>query len=305
MSDTGVELEHRTRLRPVGFMRPDHERALKAMKALNEKRLSDAEKHIAALPDSPGLDGVWKLLLAGLLAIECLDFKTAETALRHAAELAQEEKAPAGHSEKIARSRLASVVLEKIGWLRRRRDRAEQAYEIHLKAYRLREAHGSIEELWETAVSLGQDAYVAQRWDDAERWFGKAVALASEADQKTQRLRAIAHAHLAAALTNAGRHEHAVDAARSAMSEWQEHDPGGVETVEARIGLGYALLRHGEALVECADGNAREILEEALQRLKAAYEELLPFGSAISTQARTCLAQQDFANRLLAALGSR
>ena len=300
MSDPGVNLEARPRVRPLGFLQPTHERAVRAMKALKEKRLADAAGHIAALPDSPLIECAWKSLLAGLSAIERLDFATAETVLREAAEVASRDQTSSELSEQAVRARLSATALEKIGWLRRRRDHAQQAYTVHLEAYRLREAWGSAEELWETAISLGQDARVARRIEEAQTWFEKAVVHAGVADLEACRLRAVAYAQLAVVLTDRGRHEQAVDAARSALAQWRQHDPGGVDTARALMELSHALLKRGEALVECGDPCAPAVLEELLKGLQAAHEELSAFGPTCFAEVQSCLALQDFARRLLA-----
>lgn len=300
MSDPGVNLEARPPVRPLGFLQPTHERAVRAMKALKQERLADAARHIAALPDSPLIECVWKSLLAGLSAIERLDFATAEKILREAAEVASRAPTSSEPSEQAVRARLTATALEKIGWLRRRQDHAQQAYTLHLEAYRLREAWGSAEELWETAISLGQDARIARRTEEAQTWFEKAVVHAGVADLEAGRLRAVAYAQLAAVLTDRNRHEQAVNAARSALAQWRQHDPGGVETARALMELSHALLKRGEALVERGDPRAPAVLEELLQGLHAAHEELLAFGPACFAEVQSCLALQDFARRLRA-----
>lgn len=300
MSDPGVNLEARPPVRPIGFLQPTQERAARAMKALKEKRLADAARHIAALPDSPLIECAWKSLLAGLSAIERLDFATAETVLREAAEVTSRAPTSSEPSEQAVRARLTATALEKIGWLRRRQDHAQQAYTLHLEAYRLREVWGSAEELWETAISLGQDARIARRSEEAQTWFEKAIVHAGVADLEAGRLRAVAYAQLAAVLTDRDRHEQAVNAARSALAQWRQHDPGGVDTARALMELSHALLKRGEALVERGDPRAPAVLEELLQGLHAAHEELLAFGPACFAEAQSCLALQDFARRLRA-----
>ncbi|MCH7884876.1 MAG: hypothetical protein IIC01_06440 [Planctomycetes bacterium] len=300
MSDPGANLEARARVRPRGFLQPTHEGAARALKALKEKRPADAARHIAALPDSTPIECAWKSLLIGLSAIEDLDFATAETTLREAAEVASKEKTSSEPSEQAVRARLSATALEKIGWLLRRKDHAQQAHTVHLEAYRLREAWGSAEELWETAISLGQDARIARRSEEAQTWFEKAVVHAGVAKLLECRLQAVAYAQLAVVLTDQGQHEKAVSAARSSLAQWRQHDPGGVDTARALMELSHASLKRGEALVECGDPCASAVLEELLKGLHAAHEELSAFGPSCFAEVQTCLALQDFARRLLA-----
>ena len=53
---------------PAGYIRPTHERAVLALKAINESRWSDADKHVAVIPESPLHEYAWKRYLAGRLA---------------------------------------------------------------------------------------------------------------------------------------------------------------------------------------------------------------------------------------------
>ena len=62
-------LTNEERVRPSGFSRPTSERAIRALKALEDDRLVDAETHITALSESPAGEHAWKCRLGGLLAV--------------------------------------------------------------------------------------------------------------------------------------------------------------------------------------------------------------------------------------------
>ncbi|UCC31990.1 MAG: hypothetical protein JSU86_06860, partial [Phycisphaerales bacterium] len=62
MSETFAQTNQAEGSRPTGVVQPTHERAARALTALEQKRISDAEEHIAAVPDSSMTDRAWKLL---------------------------------------------------------------------------------------------------------------------------------------------------------------------------------------------------------------------------------------------------
>ena len=64
------------------------------------------------------------------------------------------------------------------------------------------------------------------------------------------------------------------------------------------MNLGYALLRHGEALHDGDPAQAIGVLTQAIDYLTAAHESLLAFGSDHAADAQWCSEQKDFAQRL-------
>ena len=288
--------------RPKGFVRPTHERAVRALAALQDARLADAEKHVIAIPDSPMDNRAWKLYLRGLTAIQKREFADAETLLLQAAATASIWAWSMEDGTAAEGLRLLASCLEKTGLLYRRSDRPDDAYTTHLAALHLRCAHGSIDERWETLVSLGLDADVARRYADAENWYRRALSDGARADEEAERKQAAAWSHLAVCLTAVGRHEEAVHAARTARDFWRAHDPGATAVAKADLALGHALLQHGESLYADDSERTRLILHEARDWLTAAHESLLAFGPECAADAGGCQEQLDFAGRLLASL---
>ncbi len=308
--------------RPVGVIRPTHESALRALVALEQKCIADAEKHIAAIPDSPMSDYAWKIFLRGLAATEQVRLTKAEPLLLQASALALidanaddreagsefapgERRTGSPHARTPADAfRQAARALHHLGWMYRRQNREDNAYRTHLVAYRLREQHGSFDELWETAVELGLDADVARRYEDAQHWHRAATESAGRADDEAKRKQAIAWTNLSTSCTQGGLHDEAVSAARTARGFWREHDVGAVSAAQADLKLGSALLKQGESLHERDDKLARPALDEAGKWLTTAREALLAFGTEHAAEARVCLEQKDFARRLLTSFGA-
>ena len=284
--------------RPVGVVRPRHERASRAFKALDEKRLKDARANTEAMPEAPILEYAWKLVLRGLICLEQPDFAQAEPALREGASAALVAGLGGGPENDPD-----ALSFEKVGGLYRRRDRPEAAYRAHLAAYRLRREYGSFEEMWATAVSLGIDADLARWYTHAEKWHRIAIDVGASAPDGPERGQAIAWANLASSFTNRGRYREAVDAAGNAREHWRAHDIGSLEAARADMYLGHALLKLGEALHTEDQEQAKRTLEEAIDRLDSARESLLPFGRTAAADARWCLDQTDFARRFRASLG--
>lgn len=289
--------------RPAGVVQPTHQRAVRALTALEEKRIRDAEKHIATIPDFPMIDRAWKLLLRGLVAIEKLDFGAAEPLLSQGFSLSFIAGLGTEKTLDPGALRAAARALHHLGWVYRRQDRPDEASRAHLAAYHLREHHGSFDELWETASELGLDADIARRYEEAQRWHRVAIEAARQASEKPQRKQAIAWTNLAASLRDSGKHDEAVAAARTACDWWREYDLGAVTAAQADLKLGGALLAQAEALYDRGDKLARPVLDEAVERLTTARQELLAFGPDHAADAQLCLEQKDLAERLLASLG--
>lgn len=290
--------------RPLGVVQPAHERAVYALAALAEGRLADAEKHIAAVPDSPLSEQAWKALLCGLLAAERIGLAEASSLLLQAAALAFINGMGEGGPASSGSLRVAARALHHAGKVQRRQDRPDDARQTHLAAYHLRDEHGSWEEVWETAVELGLDCDVARRHDRAQRWHDIAVETAEKTREQPLRKQSIAWTNLSMSFTNSGKHEASVVAAGTARDLWRRHDLGSVEATRSDLRLGTALLRHGEFLHGQDDKRAKPVLEEAVGWLTAAADELPAFGAAQAADVRSCLDQKNFAQRLLASFGS-
>ena len=288
--------------RPAGVVQPTHERAVRALTALEEKRIRDAEKHIAAIPDFPMIDRAWKLLLRGLVAIEKPDFGTAEPLLSQGFSLSFIDGLGTEKTLDPGALRVAARALHHLGWVYRRQDRPNEASRAHLATYHLREHHGSFDELWETASELGLDAYVARAYEDGQRWHRVAINAAQRVSEEPERKQAIVWTNLSTLLTDSGKHDEAVAAARTARDWWREHDVGAESAAQADLKLGGTLLAQGEALHDRGDKLGRPILDEAVNWLATAREELLAFGPDHAADAQLCLEQKDLAERLLASL---
>ncbi len=288
--------------RPAGFVEPTHERAVSALKAIEANRITDAEKHIAAIPDSPLIDRAWKSLLRGLTSVQQADFAGAEVLLLRACSVGL--IAGLGKRENVDPDalRLCALALHHAGRLYRRQDRPKDAFHAHLAAHHLRQQHGSLDELWEIAVELGLDADVDRRYQEAQKWHRTAIDIAEKTSEEPARRQAVAWSNLAVSYADGGRYDEAVSAARTARDWWRQHDIGAASAAQADLKLGGILLKQGEALHERGDPNAKFPLDEAIKWLAAAHEALQAFGPDDAVDAQLCLEQQDFAQRLLASL---
>jgi tetratricopeptide (TPR) repeat protein len=288
--------------RPGGFPVPPDPRLVRARRALKERRIKDAEKLISSIGDDPdAARSAWTTLLSGLIALERSDLASAGPSLALAAFRAIQEPASGPQDERDG-YRLAAWALEELGVVFRRQDHPEQAYRVHLEAYRQRDAHGSFDELWETAVSLGLDAHLTGNHEDAARWHEQAIELAEKTTDQAQRKQAVAWTHLASSLTAWGHHDDAVDAARRALEFHRAHDPAAPTAAQAEMNVGYALLKQGESLHDIDAEHAAVVLKRAINGLEAAHEALCAFGAETAADAQWCDEQLDFARRLLASL---
>ena len=302
MSMTPLPRELPDSARPVGFIRPENDRAIRALKALDDGRLSDAENNIAAIPDSAPLEQGWKQVLEGLLAMARHEFALAESHLSQAAADLPVAALSRGHPPGDADLRLTARALHQLGLLYRRQDRPEEAYRAHHPAYHLRDEHGSFEEVWETALSLGIDLDLAGRYEEAQGWHRLAIDTAAKATEEPAQKQATAWTYLSASLTQSENHSEAVAAARTARDWWLKHDLAAVTAARADMKLGHALLKQGESLHDRQPDQAKPILEGAIQWLTTAAESLEAFGPDHAADVRWCLEQQDFAQRLHASL---
>lgn len=286
--------------RPTGFVRPAHKRARQALEALEGGYIRTAEAHIEAMSDLWALENVWLLYLRGLLAAERGEFSAAEPLLMQTA--SQAPTADAGSMPTPSALRLAARALEKVGWILRRRDRPNEAYQIHLSAYHIRNEHGSFEEIWETATSLGLDSHLARRETDCQSWHRMAIEAARQASEEPEHKQAVSWSNLSSSLTKSGSHEEAVDAARTARQFWHKYDVSAVTAARADLHLGHALLKQGEHLVEAQDAAAGATLDESIEWLTCSHEALSAFGKDAAADLLWCEEQRDFALRLRSTL---
>jgi len=297
---------------PTGQVQPKMERALRAVAALRDGRLADAEKHIAAIEESSAIDRAWKRYLEGRLMSARGGFESAEAPLRQAAALAVELGLSLPHDAgerngdacegtlNAGAFRLAAAAYEALGLALRRQDRPAEAYSAHLIAGRLREEHGTFEEQWESAISLGLSAELARDAQKSEMWFRKALAIAERTTEKPAEKGAIAWTHLSALLADSARYEEAVAAARAARDLWLKHDSGALEAVRADVHLAHTLIRLCEALVGTGASQAGDAARKAISLLEPAGEALSAFGPRAADDSARCNELVDFAHRLLA-----
>jgi len=284
--------------RPIGPVQPEEESTVRAMRALERGRLGEAEKYIDLIPDSEPVGHTWKLFVQGLLAVERGDLAFAGPLLLQVASQASHEGEALQTPFDLTMLRLSARALEKVGWIYRRQDRPDDAYRTHRLAYDIRAKHGSFEEVWEAATSLGLDADLARRYEDGQAWHRVAIEAGGHAAEQPQRKRAVAWTNLAASLTKSGSHDRAVEAARTARSWWHKHDITAVSAARADMILGGTLLKQGEALHGSDPERAGTVLEEATEWLTASREALLAFGPDNAVDADWCDQQADFARRL-------
>ncbi len=289
-------------VRPTGTLQPTHERALRAMTAIEEDRLEDAATNADAVPSTPLIARAWKLYLRGRIAVGQAKFEVAEAQLLQAFALSTVAATREQGSTNTDAMRLSACACHLTAWIYRRWDNPLDAYHTHLAAYRLREVHGSYDELWETAVELGLDADVARRYEDAQRWHHQAIDLGGKTSHEPSRKQAIGWTNLSMSLTQDQQHDAAVTTARAARECWRKHDVGAVSAARADLRLAAALVRHGESLLEGGDATAGRILDEAVELLGDTGEALSAFGPDHAADVRTCREQRDFAKRLRASL---
>lgn len=315
MNKPGASNESLESARPVGFIQPTSERAVRAVAALRGGRLADAEKHIAAIEELSAVNRAWKHFLQGRLACARGEFDAAEKPLRQAAAIALESglsrqpdcagmDVECGVVADVDAVRLGAAAFESIGFALRRQDRPAESYRDHWIALRLREEHGSTDEQWESAVSLGLAADLARDVVRAEKWYRAALGFGDRATQASAEKQAIAWMHLGGLLTHAGRHEEAVAAARAARDLWRTHDVGSLDAARSDVGLAHALIRLGESLGATDAARACAFVEEGLSLLAVADESLAAFGQPAACDSARCGELVDFARRLLSTCGA-
>ncbi len=281
---------------------PAHERAIRALKALQEGRWSDARHNAAAMPDEPIGELAWKTYLHGRVYLALNELQDAEVELERAAGLAMEWASPSECTGRQAASgtptdgfRLSGEALEQLGRVFRRGERGERAIRAHLAAYRLRGEHGSALEQWESAEGLAVDHSLRGELDEAKTWYDRAIGHASFAGFECQAksLCGLSAIHLAL-----GDGPAATMAARAACGLWRTQAGGSVGRFLAEKQLGLCLLRQAEALSEVDPPRARDFLVEAIAVLAVAHRELAAFGTEVSDEAQACAELLDFSERL-------
>lgn len=287
-----------TKPRPVGIIQPSDEQSQATLRALAENRIPDAETALREMPDASLEHRAWRALITGLITVKNGQLTRAEPHFLQASALAFTNAVSSADDTDREMIRLAARALLHLGWVYRRSDRCPDAGRVHLASFKLRDDHGSHEELWESATELALDADVARQFDEGERWHRKAIAAAESATDEPLKKQATAWTHLSTSQEAAGKFEQSVESARTARSLWRDHDPGAATIAQADARLGRALLKYGEHLSEATDPNAAKVLGEAVRTLAAARDALLAFGPDYTTEAQSCRDQQDFATRL-------
>jgi tetratricopeptide (TPR) repeat protein len=289
-------------------IRPTHERAIRALKALDEGRWLDARKNADALPDAPIAELAWKTHLHGRVHLALNELQAAETALERAAALAMEwggvsgstgqrtavgTRALDGTSGEAAR--LAAEALEHLGRGLRRGEHGRRAIRAHWAAYELRREHGSTLEQWESAHSLAIDHALGGELVESKCWYERAIDHAQSADFEchAKSLIGLASIHLALGDPLA-----ATRTARTACDVWRRNAAGSAERFLTEKQLGLCTLRQAEAAFEADPRQAGSLLVEAAAILNAAQQELVAFGAETSGQARECAELLDFVRRL-------
>lgn len=275
---------------------PTHERAIRALKALDEGRWVDARKNADALPDVPIAELAWKTYLRGRVHLALNELKQAEVALERTAALAMEWAPPSENTgSRFDAIRLSAEALEHLGRVYRRGERGERAIRAHLAAYRLRCEHGSAFEPWESAESLAVDYSLRGEFVEAKSWYERAIGHALSAGVECQ---AKSLGGLSAVQLAQGDSQAATEAARAACELWRNHSAGSVTRFLAEKQLGLCALRQAEARFEADPLRAGELVAGAIAVLAVAHREIAAFGAEASEEARECAELLDFARRL-------
>jgi len=275
--------------RPDGPMRPVHDRAQRALIALEDGRMGDVETNIAAIPDDTKADRAWACYLSGRLSAGRGRVANALEHLGVCCELSRDD---------TELRRLEAAAWECLGVLHRRREEPAPAAEAHEHAYRLRQDVGSAHECWESAHSLGLTAALRGDRDMAVKWLDEAMAWAGRIPTESHHCRAISLASLAKLELEAARMPQAIDAARRAFEAECDHDRGSVDAVRAELSLGHVLLRAAESLLATDPTGASQMLSEATEHLQSAKDGLLAFELAADPDLRWAEELLDFAERL-------
>jgi len=279
-------------------VQPTHERAVRAVKALDEGRITDARTNAEAIGDSPTSDLAWKTYLLGCVQFEQGELKQAQETLEKAAALAVRlaEEIPSALGDAM---RLSAQALEQLGRVFRRGERIDEALRAHRAAYQLRREHGSALEQWESSESVSLDHVVASGDPSARTWCERAIEHAHDAGVEYE---ARSRGLLVNILLRLQRFEEAVIEARTTAELWRAHDPGDRRCFVARRQTGVCLLRHAERCFEGDALGAGPILDEAIQLLEGTRDELRAFGEDSLDEARECDDLLDLAGRLRASL---
>jgi hypothetical protein len=179
----------------------------------------------------------------------------------------------------------------------RHQDMPVEGKRIHLSALALRFEHGTPAEQSESATSLGSCAQWTGDMVDAERWYRLASSLEAT-DTNEARQKSYAVIRLSTLLTQLGRHEEAVDAAKRAQNILSDHLPGDIATVCAGLHSAQATIGHAESRFTEDPHLARSLLDEVLPILLRTRENLQGFGPAANEALNWCDEQIDFATRL-------
>jgi len=293
MTGAGSETPDVSVVRPTGAVQPEHERARRALVALQDGRLADARANIEAIGEDTDANRAWKCYLTGRLSARREQVGMA---------LDEFEKCCAIAGDAAGLARLGASAWEHLGVLHRRREEPAHAAHAHDRAYRLRLEVGSAEECWESAHSLALTAGLHDQHNRAVQWFGEALRWTERITDAPDRFRAISLAALAKLELQASHMPQAIDAARQALEAQCRHDRGGVDAVRSELSLGHVLLRAAEPLLAADPGSASDMLRESLERLQSARDGLLAFGLEADPDTRWCDELLDFAARLEAEL---
>jgi len=287
---------------PRGWLEPTHERAVLALKAINESRWRDASRHVESLDATEPRPRAWRCYLQGDLFFRRGDLDRGETSLLLAASTALALSVTEGLETSGEALRLAAGALDRVGAIRRRLEQFAAAERAHLLAYRIRLEHGSLEEQWESALGLSMTAEFAGKKEDAIRWAKRAIQRAEQAADPSLGKQAAGWDQLARALAADARFEEAATAARRALELWRTHDPSVAAVPQAQMRLGQTLLKMVEGMFESPQPEAAPVLREAIAHLRAARDPLLAFGANFQQDGARCDQLIDLAQRLLESL---
>jgi len=296
------DLRRNNGIAPSGRLQPSHPRAVRALRAIQDGRLQDADENVDAIPDTPSDLQAWKAYVRGLVAAARNQWGEVETLAQRAVSLAVSSFLVALDDEGHRAERLVGCVFELVGLAYRRQDRPGEAYTAHGAAYRIREKIGSTEELWETAISLGLDAVLWRKVETAVRWFRIAAEVGTFCDDAPLVKAATAYSHISSNLMSIGAFDDAIAASRTACELYRRHDPGSADVPVADLGMGKALLRKAEALQNEKPKAAISSLHEAIDVFHDATESLAAFGPAQDHDYQRGVEQWELARRLLASL---
>ncbi|MBT3981809.1 MAG: tetratricopeptide repeat protein [Bacteriovoracaceae bacterium] len=202
--------------RPTGILAPP-EKYKDIIFLINNGGSAKARQFLNTTEIDGPYEAAWVNYFHGLLAMADKDFPKA-------LEIIETGHSRIYHKSSDKFQRLKGRFLKKLGWLQRWNKNYQGATFLHQKEYQVFKKYGSALELHDALISLDVDAYFLKRWDLSEKWLNEALKVASDIDDKDNKLKslAITHNNLSGTLSSLKKFEQAIQNAILAHKYWTE-----------------------------------------------------------------------------------